>query len=200
MSFDISFPRSLGLSDSESELEELEELELLPPGRGLGGGITPLGGLLSLDSIILPLGIEPLPDRSLHGGGGRSYSDSSSSLFGSGILPRQARCSRTLLIMEVTSMSFRDCCADWNWTFSSSLMDWSSSQNDFWISSHSCWETADTLTWSCRSCSWRRFSFCRSLLTFSWSALAFTSRASISEAHHWQSLLNFSCLAAWSLW
>jgi hypothetical protein len=43
MSFDISFPRSLGLLDSESELEELE---LLPPGGGPSGGTTLLGGLL----------------------------------------------------------------------------------------------------------------------------------------------------------
>jgi hypothetical protein len=106
MSFDISFPRSLGPSDSESELEELE---LLPSGGGLGGGITPLGGLLPLDSVVLPLRIEPLPDRSLRGGGGRSYSDSDSSLFGSGILPHRARCSRTLSMTEVTSISFRDC-------------------------------------------------------------------------------------------
>jgi hypothetical protein len=98
MSFDISFPRFLGLSDSESELEELEELELLPPGVGLGGGTTPLGGLLSLDSIVLPLRIEPLPNRSLCGGGGRSYSDSISSLFRRGILPHQAHCSRMLSI------------------------------------------------------------------------------------------------------
>jgi hypothetical protein len=143
MSLDISFPRSLGLSDSESELEELE---LLPPGGGPGGGTIPLGGLLSLDSVVLPLGIEPLPDRSLHGGGGRSYSESVSWLFGSGILPRLARCSRTLSMTEVTSMSFRDCWADWNWTFSSSPMDWSSSQNDFRMSSRSHWETAEALT------------------------------------------------------
>jgi hypothetical protein len=199
MSFDISFPRFLGLSDSESELEELEELELLPPGGGLGGGTTPVGGLLSLDSIVFALGIEPLPDRSLRGGAGRSYSDSAPSLSGMGTLPHQAHCSRTLSMTEVTSMSLWDYWADWNWGFSSSMMDWSSSRNDFRISSHSCWETADALTWSCYSCCWRRFSFRRSFLTFSWSALAFTSRACISEAHHWQSLLNFSCLAAWSL-
>jgi hypothetical protein len=84
MSYDISFPRSLGLLDSESELEELE---LLPPGRGPGGGTTPPGGLLSLDSIVLPLGIEPLPDRSLGGRGGRSYSESVSSLLGRGFFP-----------------------------------------------------------------------------------------------------------------
>jgi hypothetical protein len=101
MSFDISFPRSLGLSDSESELEELE---LLPPGGGPGGSITPPGRLLSLDSIILPLGIVPLPDRSLCGGGGRSYSNSVSSLFGRGILPHRSRYSRTLSITEVISM------------------------------------------------------------------------------------------------
>jgi hypothetical protein len=84
MSLNISFPRSLGLSDSELELEELE---LLPPGRALGGSITLLGGLLSLDSVILPIRIEPLPDHLLYSGGGRSYSDSISSLFGRGILP-----------------------------------------------------------------------------------------------------------------
>jgi hypothetical protein len=105
MSLDILFPRSLDLLDSELELEELE---LLPPGRALGGGITPLGGLLSLNSIILPRRIDPLPDYSLHGGGGRSYSNSISLLFGRGILPCQARCSRLLLITEVTSMSLRD--------------------------------------------------------------------------------------------
>jgi hypothetical protein len=196
MSLDISFPRSLGLSDSESEPEELE---LLPPGVGPGGGTTLLGRLLSLDSVVLPLRSEPLPNLSLCGWGGRSYSDSVSSLFRSGILPRLAHCSRILSMTEVTSMSFQDCWADWNWTFSSSLIDWSSSRNDFRMSSRSCWETAEALTWSCRSCSWRRFSFCRSFLTFSWSALAFASWAFISEAHHWQSLLNFSCLAAWSL-
>jgi hypothetical protein len=196
MSLDSSFPRSLGLSDSELELEELE---LLPPGGALGGGITPLGGLLFVDSIILPLGIEPLPNHLLCGGGGRSYSDSVSSLFGSGILPYQAYCSRTLSMTEVTLMSLWDCWADWNWTFSSSPMDWSSSRNTFPMSSLSCWETADALTWSCCSYSWRRFSFRRSFLTFSWSALAFTSRAFISEAQSWQSLLNVSCFAAWSL-
>jgi hypothetical protein len=167
MSFEISFPRSLGLLDSESELEELEELELLPLGGGLGGGTTPLGGLLSLDSVVLPLGIEPLPDHSLRGGGGRSYSYSISSLFGRGILPRRARCSRMLSMTEVTSMSLRDCWADWNWTFNSSPMDWSSSQNDLRMSSCSCWEMADALTWSCCSCSWTRFSLRRSFLTFS---------------------------------
>jgi hypothetical protein len=123
MSLDISFPRFLGPSDSESELEELEELELLPPGGSLGGGTTPLGGLLSLDSVVLVLGIEPLPDRSLRGGGGRSYSDSISSLSGRGILPHRAHCSKTLSMTEVTSMSLWDCWADWNWTFSSSPMD-----------------------------------------------------------------------------
>jgi hypothetical protein len=193
MSLDISFPRSLGPSDSDSELEELE---LLLPRGGPGGSTTVLGRLLPLDSVVLPRRIEPLPDLSLHSGGGRSYSDSISSLFGSGILPRLARCSRTLSMTEVTSMSFPDCWADWNWTFSSSPMDWSSSRNDFRISSHSCWETVEALTWSYRSCSWRRFSFCKSFLTFSWSALAFASQAFISEAHRWQSLLNFSCLAA----
>jgi hypothetical protein len=110
MSLDILFPRSLGLSDSESELEELE---LLPPGGGPGGGTIPLGGLLFLDSAVLPLGFEPLPDRSLHGGGGRSYSESVSSLFGSGILPHLARCSRILSMTEVILISFRDCWADW---------------------------------------------------------------------------------------
>jgi hypothetical protein len=199
MSFDISFPRFLGLSDSESGLEELEELELLPPGRGLGGGTTLLGGLLSLDSVVLALGIQPLPDHSLRGGGGRSYSGSAPSLSGMGTLPHQAHCSRMLSMTEVTSMSLQDCWADWNWAFSSSPMDWSSSRNDFCMSSRSCWETVDALTWSCCSCSCRRFSFRRSFLTFSWSALAFTSRAFISEAHRWQLLLNFSCLAAWSL-
>jgi hypothetical protein len=150
MSHDISFPRSLGLSDSELELEELE---LLPPGRSLGAGITLSGRLLSLDSIVLPLGIEPLPDHSLHDGGGRSYSDSVLSLFRRGILPCQVHCSRILSMTEVTSMSLQDCWADWNWTFSSSPMDWSSSRNDRCISSHSYWETADALTWSCHSCS-----------------------------------------------
>jgi hypothetical protein len=109
MSLDISFPRSLGTSGSESELEELE---LLPPGGGPGGGATLLGGLLPLDSVVLPLGIEPLPDCSLCGGGGSSYSDSVSSLFGRGILPRRACCSRTLSITEVTSMPLWDCWAD----------------------------------------------------------------------------------------
>jgi hypothetical protein len=106
VSFHISFPRSFDLSDSESELEQLE---LLPPGGALGGSIALLGGLLSLDSVVLPLGIEPLPDRSLHGGGGRSYSDSISSLFGRGILPCQAYCSRMLSMTEVISMSLWDC-------------------------------------------------------------------------------------------
>jgi hypothetical protein len=109
MSFDISFPRSLGLSDSESELEELE---LLPPGRGPTGSITLLGGLLSLDSVILPLGIEPLPDHSLCGRGGRSYSESVSLLFGRGILPGWACCSRMLSITEVISMPLQDYWAD----------------------------------------------------------------------------------------
>jgi hypothetical protein len=109
MSLDISFPRSLGLSDSESELEELE---LLPPGRGPGGSTTLPGRLLSLDSIVLPLGIEPLPDRSLHGGGGRSYNESVLSLFGTGILPHQACCLRMLLITEVISIPLQDCWAD----------------------------------------------------------------------------------------
>jgi hypothetical protein len=106
MSFDISFPRFFGLSDSESELEELE---LLPPGGGPGGGTPWLGGLLSLESIVLPLRIEPLPDRSLRGGGGRSYNESVSSSFGRGTLPRWACCSRTLSITESTSMPLRDC-------------------------------------------------------------------------------------------
>jgi hypothetical protein len=150
MSFDISFPRSLGLSDSESELEELE---LLPPGRGPGGGTTPPGGLLSLDPVILPLGIEPLPECWLHGGGGRSYNESISSSFRRGTLPHWVRCSTTLLMTEVTSMSLQDCWANWNWTFNSSLIDWSSSQNNLCISSHSCWEAVEALTWSCYSCS-----------------------------------------------
>jgi hypothetical protein len=102
MSFDISFPGSLGLSDSESELEELE---LLPLGGALGGSITLLGRLLSLDSIVLPLWIEPLPDHSLHGAGGRSYSNSISSLFRRGILPYWAHCSRILSMIEVISIS-----------------------------------------------------------------------------------------------
>jgi hypothetical protein len=74
----------LGLSDSELELEELE---LLPPDGALGGGSVLPGGLLPLDSVILARGIEPLPDRLLHGGGGRSYSDSNPSMLGIGILP-----------------------------------------------------------------------------------------------------------------
>jgi hypothetical protein len=109
MSFDISFPRSLGLSDSELELEELE---LLPPGGGPGGGTTPLGGLLSLDSIILPLGIQPLPDRLLHGGGGRSYSESASPLSGRGSLPYLACCTRTLSKTKVILIPLQDCWAD----------------------------------------------------------------------------------------
>jgi hypothetical protein len=109
MSPDISFPRSLGLSDSESEPEELE---LLPPGGGHGGSTILPGRLLSLDSVILPLGIEPLPDRSLHGGGGRSYNESVSSSFRRGILPHQACYSRMLSITEVTLMPLRDCWAD----------------------------------------------------------------------------------------
>jgi hypothetical protein len=106
MSFDISFPRSLGLSDSESELEELE---LLPPGGGPGSGTPQLGGLLSLESVVLPLQIEPLPDRSLCGGGGRLYNDSVSSSFVRGTLPYWAYCSRTLSITESTSMPLWDC-------------------------------------------------------------------------------------------
>jgi hypothetical protein len=109
MSFDILFPRSLGLLDSELELEELE---LLPPGSGPGGGTTLPGRLLSLDSIILPLGIEPLPNHLLHGGGGRSYSDSISSLFRRGILPHQVCCSRMLSITEVISIPLQDYWAD----------------------------------------------------------------------------------------
>jgi hypothetical protein len=105
MSFDISFPRSLDLSDSESELEVLE---LLPLGGRPGGGTTPPGGLLSWDSIVLPLGIEPLPDYLLCGGA-RSYSDSASLLFGRGILPHQACYSRILSIIEVTSIFLQDC-------------------------------------------------------------------------------------------
>jgi hypothetical protein len=99
MSLDISFPRSLGLLDSESELEELE---LLPLGGGPGGGTILPSRLLSLDSVILPLGIKPLPECLLHGGGGRSYNKSVSSSFGRGILPHRACCSRTLSITEVT--------------------------------------------------------------------------------------------------
>jgi hypothetical protein len=106
MSFDILFPRSFGLLDSESELEELE---LLPAGRGPGGSITPLGRLLSLDSIVLPLVIEPQPDHSLYSRGGRSYSNSVSSLFGRGILPYQACSSRILSITEVILMPLQDC-------------------------------------------------------------------------------------------
>jgi hypothetical protein len=196
MSLDISFPRSLGLSDSESELEELE---LLPPGRGPRGSTILPGGLLSLDSVILPLGIEPLPDCALHGGGGRSYNESVSSSFGRGTLPYQACCSRILSMTEVILMPLQDCWANRNWTFSSSPIDWSSSWNDFCMSSHSCWETADALTWSCCNCSWRYFNFCKSSLTLSWSILASSSQAFISVAHCWQLLLNFSCLAAWSL-
>jgi hypothetical protein len=109
MSPDISFPRSLGLSDSESELEELE---LLPLGGALRGSITPLGRLLSLDSVVLPLGIEPQPNRLLHSGGGRSYSNSISLLSGRGILPHQVHCSIILLMTEVTSISLWDYWAD----------------------------------------------------------------------------------------
>jgi hypothetical protein len=109
MSLNISFPGSLGLSDAESELEELE---LLPLGGGPRGSTIPPGGLLSLDSIIPPLGIEPLPDRSLHGGGGRSYNESVSSLFRRGMLPHQVCCSRTLSITEVISIPLQDCWAD----------------------------------------------------------------------------------------
>jgi hypothetical protein len=101
MHLDISFPRSLGQLDSKSELEELE---LLPPGGGPRGSTTLLGGLLSLDSVILPLGNEPRPDHSLHGGGGRLYSESVLSLFRRGILPYQACYSRILLITEVSSI------------------------------------------------------------------------------------------------
>jgi hypothetical protein len=102
MTFDISFPKSLDILDSESELEELELLLL---GTGLGGSTTLLGRLLPLASIVLTLGIEPLPDYSLCGRGGRLYSDSVSSLFRRGILPCQACCSRMLSIMEVISIS-----------------------------------------------------------------------------------------------
>jgi hypothetical protein len=109
MSIDISFPRSLGLSDSESELEELE---LLPPGGGPGGSTTPLRGLLPRESVVLPLRIEPLPDRSLRGGGGRLYNESVSSLFGRGILPHLACYSRMLSITESISMPLWDCWAD----------------------------------------------------------------------------------------
>jgi hypothetical protein len=109
MSFDISSPRFLGLLDSEFELEELE---LLPLGGGPGGSTTLLGRLLSLDSVILPLGIEPLPDCLLCSRGGRSYSKSPSSLFGRGILPHQAYCLRMLSITEVTLIPLWDCWAD----------------------------------------------------------------------------------------
>jgi hypothetical protein len=109
MSFNILFPRSLGLSDSESELGGLE---LLPPGGGPGGSTTPPGRLLSLDSVVLPLAIEPLPNRSLCGRQGRLYNESISSLLGRGILPHQACCSRTLLITEVTSIPLWDYWAD----------------------------------------------------------------------------------------
>jgi hypothetical protein len=111
MSFDISFPRSLGLLDSESELEELE---LLPPAGGPGSSTTLVGRLLSVDSIVLPLPIEPLPDCSLHGGGGRSYNESVSSLFGSRILPHLACCCRTLSMIEGTLMCLQDYWANWN--------------------------------------------------------------------------------------
>jgi hypothetical protein len=91
---------------------ELEELELLRPGRGPGGGTTPPGGLLSLDSVILPLGIEPLPDHLLHGGGGRSYNESVLSSFRRGTLPYWACYLRTLSITEVILMPLWDCWAN----------------------------------------------------------------------------------------
>jgi hypothetical protein len=106
MSLDISFPRSLGLSDSASELEELE---LLPPGGGPGGGATWLGWRLSLESVVLPLRIEPLPNHSLWGRGGRLYNESILSSFRRGILPYWVCCSRMLSITESTSMPLQDC-------------------------------------------------------------------------------------------
>jgi hypothetical protein len=109
MSLDISSPSLVGLSESESELEELE---LLPSDGASGGGATPLSGLLPLDSVALDLAIEPLPDCVLHGHGGRSYSDSMSSLSGIGILPSLACCSRMLSITDATSISSLAFCAD----------------------------------------------------------------------------------------
>jgi hypothetical protein len=109
MSLNISFLRFLGLLGSESDLDELE---LLPPSGGPSGGITLLGGLLSLDSVILPLWNEPLPNRLLHGGGGRLYNKSISSSFRRGTLPHQAYCLRMLSITEVISIPFQDCEGD----------------------------------------------------------------------------------------
>jgi hypothetical protein len=102
MSFDILFPRSFDLLVSKSELEELE---LRSPGRALRDSITPLGRLLSLDSIILALGIEPLPDYLLYGRGIRLYSDSILSLFRRGILPSWVYYSRIVSMIEVISIS-----------------------------------------------------------------------------------------------
>jgi hypothetical protein len=64
MSLDISSPSLCGLSDSESELEELELLPLdeFPP-YCLG----PLGGLLPLKLMVLDHWIEPLPEHLLQG-------------------------------------------------------------------------------------------------------------------------------------
>jgi hypothetical protein len=109
MSLDISSLSLVSLSESELELEELE---LLPPDGPSGGGATPLGGLLSLDSVALDLAIEPLPDCTLRGGAGRSYSESMSSLSGIVILPSGACYSRMLSITDATSISFIAFCAD----------------------------------------------------------------------------------------
>jgi hypothetical protein len=87
MSLDISSPSLCGLSDSESELEELE---LLPPDEFLPCCLGPLGGLLPLELVVLDRWIEPVPECSLRGCHGKSYSDSTSSLSGNGILPSHA--------------------------------------------------------------------------------------------------------------
>jgi hypothetical protein len=84
MSPDISSPSLLGLLESESELEELM---LLPPGESLPCCPLPLGGLLPLEPVVMDRWMEPLPDRALGAGSGNSYSDSISSLSGSGIPP-----------------------------------------------------------------------------------------------------------------
>jgi hypothetical protein len=67
MSFDISFPRSLGLSDSKSELEELE---LLPPGGGLGVVLLrQVGGYLwTLSFFPLELSLFPIARCVVEGG------------------------------------------------------------------------------------------------------------------------------------